>query len=73
MTATELAHARQELVLADLLAYQPPLYQVLSVPDVAAVPPVAAQDSQPPRAGQAQSAGDILRRILQSGGTGGAT
>lgn len=52
--------ARQCLLQADLIAYQKPNYQVLSLPQ-----------SQPPsqRLGQAASVGDILRRALQGGGT----
>jgi hypothetical protein len=57
-----LAAARQQLVQSDLIAYQKPLYQVLALdgsPD-----PVT-----PPRSGQVQSAGDILRRLLDQGGS----
>lgn len=56
----QLAQARQQLVSADLLAYQKPLYQVL------ALPPAPAAISSP-RAGQSLSAGDILRRALTGG------
>ena len=56
----QLAQARQQLVSADLLAYQKPLYQVL------ALPPVPESISSP-RAGQSLSAGDILRRALAEG------
>jgi hypothetical protein len=56
----QLAQARQQLVGADLLAYQKPLYQVLALPPV----PVAPSS---PRAGQSLSAGDILRRALTGG------
>jgi len=58
----QLAQARRQLVRADLLAYQKPLYQVLALP-----PAPIASASQ--RAGQSLSAGDILRRVL----TGGAS
>jgi hypothetical protein len=47
-----LARARQELIWARLIAYQKPLYQVLSLD-----PPV-------PRSGQAQDLGQILRQAL---------
>ena len=47
-----LARARQELIWARLIAYQKPLYQVLSLD-----PPV-------PRSGQAQNLGQILRQAL---------
>jgi hypothetical protein len=56
-----LAAVRQQLQQADLIAYRKPLYQVLSLPDPSA-PPTAE-----PRAGQPQSAGDILRRVLGGG------
>jgi len=46
-----LARARQELIRARLIAYQKPLYQVLSLD-----PPV-------PRSGQADSLGQILRQM----------
>jgi len=47
-----LARARQELIRARLIAYEKPLYQVLSLD-----PPV-------PRSGQAESLGQILRQTL---------
>jgi hypothetical protein len=56
----QLAQARQQLVSADLLAYQKPLYQVLALPPAPAAP-------SSPRAGQSLSAGDILRRALTGG------
>ena len=46
-----LARARQELIRARLIAYEKPLYQVLSLD-----PPV-------PRSGQANSLGQILRQM----------
>jgi hypothetical protein len=56
----QLAQARQQLVSADLLAYQKPLYQVLALPPAPEAP-------SSPRAGQSLSAGDILRRALTGG------
>jgi hypothetical protein len=46
--------ARQQLIAADLIAYQKPLYQVLAL------------DTEPaaPRANTPLSAGQILRQIL---------
>ena len=58
-----LAGARQQLERADLIAYRQPLYQVLSVPEAGTPLPVPA----PERAGQTQSAGEILRRVLAGG------
>jgi hypothetical protein len=56
-----LSEARQQLVLADLLAHTKPLYQVLALPE----------DSTPAfpqhRGGQTQSVADILRRALEGG------
>src|SRR5580704_17097623 len=56
----QLAQFRQQLVSADLLAYQKPLYQVLALPPAPTTP--ASQ-----RSGQSLSAGDILRRALAGG------
>jgi hypothetical protein len=61
MGPLELAAARQQLVRSDLIAYQKPLYQVLALDS--APGPVA-----PERSGREQSAGDILRRLLDPGG-----
>lgn len=61
MEAAQLSAARQQLVQADLLAYDKPLYQVLALP---AEPALALAG---PRAGQAQSAAAILRRVLEGG------
>jgi hypothetical protein len=58
----QLAVARQQLLQADLIAYRKPLYQVLSLLD-----PPAPPTPEPPRAGQARSAGDILRQALSGG------
>jgi hypothetical protein len=46
-----LARARQELIRARLIAYEKPLYQVLSL------------DKPVPRSGQAESLGQILRQM----------
>ena len=56
----QLAQARQQLIAGDLLAYQKPLYQVLSLP-------CTFTPASPPRAGQAMSVGDILRRVVEGG------
>ncbi len=60
MDPLQLAAARQQLVQADLIAYQKPLYQVLALDSS---PSPAAQE----RSGREQSAGDILRRVLGQG------
>lgn len=53
LDAAGLAHARQELIRARLIAYSKPLYQVLSLEPLAAAP----------RGGQVQSLGQILRQM----------
>ena len=54
--------ARDQRLAADLVAYLKPHYQVLSLP--AASTPPSSQLT-----GQVASVGDILRRVLQAGGT----
>ena len=54
LTPDQVIGARQQLVAADLIAYQKPLYQVLSLESTPAGP----------RAKVTQSAGQILRQIL---------
>ena len=63
MDSVALSAARQQLVQADLIAYQKPLYQVLALPEDSK----ASAASTSPRAGQTQSVADILRRALQGG------
>ena len=62
MDPLQLARCRQQLVAADLVAYQKPLYQVLALPLAQVVAPQAS-----PRSGQTLSVGDILRRVCQGG------
>lgn len=64
MELLQLSAARQQLLQAELIAYRKPLYQVLCLPDPAAPAPPA---SEPPRAGQTVSVGDILRKALTGG------
>lgn len=61
MDSLQVAAARQQLIAADLIAYQKPLYQVLALEASS----VAARPQE--RSGQ-QSAGEVLRRLLQQGG-----
>ena len=63
MDSLQLSAARQQLVQADLIAYQRPLYQVLALPEDPKVGPPTL-----PRSGQAQSVAEILRRALEGGG-----
>jgi hypothetical protein len=58
----QLARARQQLLTADVLAYDPPLYQVLAL----AEPQAPATPER--RLAQPLSAGQILHRILSPGG-----
>lgn len=60
MQAMELKAVRQELVQADLIAYQKPLYQVLSLE--LSTGPASPSDK---RVGEPTSLGDILRRAIE--------
>jgi hypothetical protein len=62
MDPLQLARCRQQLVGADLVAYQKPLYQVLALPPTQVVIPQAGS-----RSAQTLSVGDILRRVCQGG------
>jgi len=62
MDPLQLARCRQQLVGADLVAYQKPLYQVLALPPAQVVTPQAG-----PRSAQTLSVGDILRRVCEGG------
>ena len=64
LDTVELAAARQQLIEADLLAYQKPLYQVLALPEDKRPPGVPASQ---PRNAPARCVGDILRAALQGG------
>ena len=63
MDALTLSAARQQLVQADLMAYRKPLYQVLALPE----DPKSSAVPSSPRAGQAQTVGEVLRRALEGG------
>jgi hypothetical protein len=56
----QLVQCRQQLVGADLLAYQKPIYQVLALPKA---PTLLA----PTRTGQVLSLGELLRRAVEGG------
>ncbi len=56
----QLAQARGQLIAADLVAYQKPLYQVLALPPAVTPAPM-------PRLGQCLSVGEILRRVVEGG------
>lgn len=59
----QLAAARGQLLDAQLIAYQKPLYQVLALPQRAAPAPLPTNS----RTGQAQSVRDILCQALGGG------
>jgi len=63
LSPAELAAARTRLQQADLIAYQKPLYQVLSLEPASA--PLCRHGA--PRSGQAQSLAEILRRAVEGG------
>ena len=63
MDSVTLSAARQQLVQADLIAYQKPLYQVLALPE----DPKASASLTSAPSGQAQSVAEVLRRALQGG------
>ena len=58
MEPRQLTAVRQQLVQAQLVAYQKPLYQVLALDSTGG-------DKAEERAGKLQSTADILRRVLQ--------
>jgi len=58
----QLAQCRQQLVGADLVAYQKPLYQVLGLPMTQTMSPQVQS-----RTGQPLSVGEILRRAVNGG------
>lgn len=62
MDPLQLAACRRQLMEADLVAYQKPLYQVLALPPVQVVTSQAGS-----RSGQTLSVGDILRRVCEGG------
>jgi hypothetical protein len=62
MDPVQLVRCRQQLVAADLLAYQKPLCQVLALP-----PAQAVVASSVRRTSQALSLQDILRRACEGG------
>ncbi len=79
LNSAALAQARQELIAARLIAYQPPLYQVLAL-DAGAVPasgggtgpqqlsPQSPDPPEPPRPRDAvpERIGQILRRLMEN-------
>jgi hypothetical protein len=67
LSADELGAARDQLIALDLIAYQPPLYQVLALTDVQMVPPASATSVVPatsPRPRQTSAAPLSLAQLL---------
>jgi hypothetical protein len=62
MDLTELAAARQELVVAELISHQKPLYQVLSLPG-----PARPASGSEKRLSEPASVADILRQAMEGG------
>lgn len=62
LESAQLEQARRQLVDADVLAYEKPLYQVLDLREPQAVMAVEQRIKEP------LSAGQILQRILSHGG-----
>lgn len=62
LSEAELRQARNNLLCAGLIAYQAPLYQVLSLE------PTLDNEPSAPRSGQTLPISAILRQILESGG-----
>lgn len=77
MEHADLVAARRDLKAADLIAYEKPLYQVLSLeyappaqaaPCSAPLPEVRSPDPSGKRTGECRSLSEIVREMLQSGG-----
>jgi hypothetical protein len=62
LNEVDLRQARHNLVHAGLIAYQAPLYQVLSLE------PTSSSEPEVPRSGKTLPISAILRQILESGG-----
>ena len=64
MDGQALAGARRELCRAALVAYEYPLYQVLSLEDPASIPPAPCDDVPRRSGGDPVSLGEVLRRAM---------
>lgn len=63
-----LGDARQRLLQAGLIAYEPPLYQVLSLPQRGDCPAPKTSSEQSRRSGQPMAVSDILRQMFENPG-----
>ena len=64
LSPARLTAARAQLVAADLVRYEAPTYQVLSLPDEPVAPPAPAPTPAAATADQPSRLGDLLRRHL---------
>jgi hypothetical protein len=64
LSADELGAARAQLMTLDLIAYQPPLYQVLALTDAPLVPRAPRAPQTPPRPHQTSAAPLSLAQLL---------
>lgn len=64
MDSQTLAAARRELCRADLVTYEHPLYQVLSLEEPASVLPPSGDDGSPRSGSDPLSLGEVLRRAM---------
>jgi len=62
LSGADLRAARSELRGANLIAWQSPLYQVLSLERTSESPPAAPP---PPRTGEVRSIGEIFRAMME--------
>lgn len=64
MESSTLCRARRELAQAGLIAYQSPLYQVLSLDDPGVGLAARQPESRHQESGEAVSIGEVLRRVI---------
>lgn len=64
MDSATLCRARRELTQAGLIAYQSPLYQVLSLDDPGAGLPAGRHEAPRHGSGEAISIGEVLRQVI---------
>ena len=65
LSPDEIERARISLLHRDLIAFEPPLYQVLSLPEKAESQPMSRSDSSTSPSGEATSIGELLENILK--------
>lgn len=65
LSGADLRSARSELRSAELIAWQKPFYQVLSLEPRPA--PLPTTHAEPPRSGEIRSTAELMRAIMQEG------